>query len=441
MGGLGLALLAIGYVGALFGRMIRAAVSRQREYLADASAVQFTRHPEGIAGALKKIGGIESGSRIGHARAEEASHMFFGQAFESRLTTLFATHPPLQDRIKRIDPRFGPESTKTAGESKKRRRKGRGKQTAAAGTSGFATQPEGGGQPAGSTGAAGQPTEPEPEGEDAIARIGHPSDKHLKHAATLIRNLPQSLKDAAHEPFGARALVFAMVLDQEPKAREKQFDRLREHTDKQVYELTQQLAKTLDKLDLRGRLPLLDMAVPALREMSHNQYHTFRDNLQALIEADEKLELFEWMLQRTLKRFVGPAFEKRAKPHVRYYSLKPLAASCQHLLSMLAYISHDQQEAAKRAFAQGAAYLPLEGLNLEGPASVREFASLDQALTSLAEVSPREKRRVLHACAEVIAADKKVTVREGELLRLIADSLGCPMPPLLPGQPIGGNGR
>ena len=104
---LGLALFAIGYLGTLFGNLIKAAVSRQREFLADASAVQFTRNPEGISHALAKIGGLTQGSRMASSLAAEASHMFFGDGMVHRISSVMATHPPLPERILRVDPSFG----------------------------------------------------------------------------------------------------------------------------------------------------------------------------------------------------------------------------------------------------------------------------------------------------------------------------------------------
>jgi len=102
---IGLALFIIGYIGVFFGNIIKAAVSRQREYLADAAAVQFTRNPEALSGALQQIGAREYGSKIGHANADETAHLFFGQALSSWFT-LMATHPPLDKRIKRIQPNW-----------------------------------------------------------------------------------------------------------------------------------------------------------------------------------------------------------------------------------------------------------------------------------------------------------------------------------------------
>ena len=103
---LGLALIVIGWVGVFFGRLIQAAVSRQREFLADASSVQFTRNPAGLAGALKKIGGLSYGSKLEAAHAEEASHMFFGNGMGESFFHLMDTHPPLAERIRAIDPSF-----------------------------------------------------------------------------------------------------------------------------------------------------------------------------------------------------------------------------------------------------------------------------------------------------------------------------------------------
>ena len=104
---IGLALFVLGLLGALFGRILQSAVSRRREYLADATAVEFTRNPVGLANALKKIGATQAGSRVSNSHAEEARHMFFAQASAS-VVGLFATHPPLVDRIRALEPDFEP---------------------------------------------------------------------------------------------------------------------------------------------------------------------------------------------------------------------------------------------------------------------------------------------------------------------------------------------
>src|SRR5207248_1582459 len=102
----GAGLQIIGFLGVFFGSMIKSAVSKQREFLADASAVQFTRNPDGIGGALKKIGGLAQGSRLVAPRAAQASHLYFSDGVGFSLVDIFATHPPLAERIRQIDPNW-----------------------------------------------------------------------------------------------------------------------------------------------------------------------------------------------------------------------------------------------------------------------------------------------------------------------------------------------
>jgi Zn-dependent protease with chaperone function len=475
---LGVALLVIGAVGSFFGKLIKAAVSRQREYLADASAVQFTRNPEGLSGALQKIGGLTTGSKVRDAHAEEASHMFFGQAFTSKLSSLFATHPPLTERIQRIDPSFQGEFAQVDAEpdrgeatagfagggparstgrepgggfserlQKATQSEGESASDAASAPAGAASQGDVT-QTAAAVGAAaaagGDATSSKASGSSAgsgdadatgIGRIGNPTPEHLQHASKLIRELPQPVKKAAHEPYGARALIYALLLDPNDTVRDHQWQHLNASADPQVQKLTRQLAEQIDHIDPQARLPLLDMAVPALRELSPTQYQTFKQNLDALIKADEKIELFEWMLQRTLNRYVAPDRPNSDQGRVRHKTLSAVADPCALLLSTLAYVGHSDQDAAKHAFEQAKQATGLQALSLRDPKDCNH-AALDEALSTLAGLAPRAKRSLLMACGISIAADAEATVREVELLRLFADSLGCPMPPVLPGQPL-----
>jgi Zn-dependent protease with chaperone function len=456
---LGVALLVIGAVGSFFGKLIKAAVSRQREYLADASAVQFTRNPEGLAGALKKIGGVSTGSRVQNAHAEEASHMFFGQAFASKFSSLFATHPVLTERIQRIDPSFQGEfepieplpgqygeakagfgrgqtdqSSRGSdragggfGERIEAARTNAGAETAGASTAGQGGMSAGQFLEGAAMAAAASST------ATGIGQIGQPTAEHLQHATALIRGLANDVKQAAHEPYGARAVVYALLLDPSKDVRDHQWQHLTASADPHVQKLTEQLARQIDGIDPQARLPLLDMAVPALRELSPTQYKTFKQNLDALIKADEKVELFEWMLRRTLARYVGPAKEQRSEGKVRYKSLNAVSDSCAVLLSTLAYIGHSDEEGASRAFDQAKQAMGLEDISLLSPKACGHDP-LDEALTTLTAVAPKAKRTLLRACCACVAADEQATIREVELLRLIADSLGCPMPPVLAGQ-------
>ncbi|MEE9211918.1 MAG: hypothetical protein V3U29_04615, partial [Phycisphaeraceae bacterium] len=281
--------------------------------------------------------------------------------------------------------------------------------------------------------AAGAP--PPQATPDAVSQIGRPTTAHLAYAAGLIDALPTRIKQTVHEPFGARAVVYALLINTEPEPRDRQLTRLAEHADRPVYDETQAILPLMEQLDPAARLPLVDMAVPALRALSPKQYEAFGNNVDQLVKADQKMSLFEWTLQRILLRHLQPHFQQVKPPVVQYYSLKSLAIHCSTLLSTLAYVGHKDRAEAEHAFEQASGRLNLPGLALRD-AQHCGLGAVDKALNALSTVSPRHKRRVLEACAVCISADKQITVREAELFRAMSDALGCPMPPLLPGQPL-----
>ena len=400
---LGAGLMAVGFFGMLFGNLIKAAVSRQREFLADASAVQFTRHPAGIAGALKRIGGATEGSGIESPNAPEASHMFFGLA-TSGFSGLFATHPPLAERIRRIDPSWDgalPEGPAVAS-----------RETGAAGASAFA----------GSAASVGAPS---------VDQVGQPAgEAHIEYAARLVKSLPAQLVSAAHETYGARAVVYALLLDHEAEPRERQLAHLAGMADPGVYEETLRLMPLVQQLDTRARLPLLDMSLPALRGLVLAQYDLFKGNVAALVEADNTIDLFEWALHRILLHDLEAHFVKRRPPRVRHRTLAAVRPHAELLLSMLAYAGHRDLESAQHGFEEAKRGLGLPQARLH-PADAVEFAALDRALAAVEESAPKVKRRVLRAAVACIAADRTVTATEAELLRAMSASIGSPMPPLL----------
>ncbi len=413
----GLGLMVIGFLGTFFGNLIKATVSRQREFLADASAVQFTRNPDGIAGALKTIGGFEAGSVLASPNAPESSHLFFSQGLSRGLQLLFATHPPLAERIGRLDPSWEGGARAVA-------------PAARPATAGAAAAFAGGAapQPADSAGPAAT------EGS-ALDQVGQPTAAHIAYAAALRRGLPPAVTAAAHEPYGARAVVYALLIDRDEEPRKRQLEQLARFGEAGIDHETRRLLPEIEGLDTRVRLPLIDLALPALRALSPSQYRSFQTNVRALVAADRKIELFEWTLQRLLFAHLRPHFERVRPPRVRYSSLRKLTSECSVVLSILAYAGNPSDAEQRTAFAEGASHLGgIEPALL--PRDRCGLADLDSALERLASASPTCLQRLRTACAACIAADRKVSQTEGELLREIADALGCPMPPLLPGQPL-----
>ena len=405
---IGVALMAIGFVGTFFGNLIKASVSRQREFLADASAVQFTRNPAGIAGALKKIGGLDVGATIENPNAAEASHMFFGRAISSGLNSLFSTHPPLEERIERLDPSWTPPSD--------------GVRRAAPAV--------GGGGPA--VGVMGLSSEP---AAHAMEQIGQVTTAHLDYAEKMIASLPAEVVEAAREPYGARAVIYALLIDEDPQARSRQLEALPGIAEEDVWQLALGLHPKLSRLDPKVRLPLVDLTLPALRELSASQFERFGRAVNMLVEADQQIELFEWTLQRILLMHLEPNFKRVHPPRVRYKKMARVAAPCAVVISTLARASAHAPGVAERAIQKAGKTLGLGELQLLPPEQAG-LVQLDSALSLLAELTPQLKRRLLTACAEYISADHEISIAEAELFRAIADTLGCPVPPLLPGQPL-----
>ncbi len=425
----GLILMAVGYIGVFFGKLIKSAVSRQREYLADAAAVQFTRNPAGIAGALKKIGGWTAGSRIANAHAEEASHFFFCNGLSSSLLGLMATHPPLSDRIRKIDASFTgdfPRETPFAPLDAA---------PMAAGAAGLA-----GSVAVGHAASPAPPALPQSSArvsvdpQAVVASIGAPQKAHMDYAASLMSAVPSVVMAAAHEPSGSRAIVYALLLDRDVRVRSVQTEHLAKHADPEVYRETLRLTDSVGALPREVRLPLVDIALASLTSLSPAQYRAFRDNIRRLTEADEKIDLFEYALQHVLVRHLDPVLLGVKPSRTQFYSLRPLLSDVETLLSSLVHWGADNLEESGRAFTAATARLGRDGHGLTlHPPDQCGLDALDAALSKLAQAAPPIKKRIVGACVACVAADGRVTVDEAELLRIVADALGCPMPPLLPG--------
>ncbi|EPW6841180.1 M48 family metallopeptidase [Vibrio parahaemolyticus] len=379
--------LVLGWLGTLFGNMIKAAISRQREFLADASAVQFTRNDQGIAGALKKIGSNVQGSTLNTKASDEMSHMMFGQSKLSGFSGLFATHPPLDERIRRIEPNWNgsyaqhSHAQSTAFENEQ--------------VSGFIV---GGGSP------ASQPASP--------------SEQLNETGQRLISQLPPELVDIAREPYSARFIAFALIFDGSDIQREMI---------KSYVPLASQstLLPWLDyDLPLHLRFPLLELALPALKSLSEAQKISLCKVLRELSETDNQYSLAEWcainLLEKQLLASFG--FIKQHK------TLKQLEESVFWLLRELAWVSHSQADKAQRAYHRALAHLGFPEMKLE-PANSNWHLSR-AALELLLQLKPKDRRMFVKACRLAIESDGEITVAEGEIYRVIACFLEVPEPPL-----------
>lgn len=413
----GFLLIIFGYVGTFFGHLIRSAVSRQREFLADAAAVQFTRNPDGIGGALKKIGGYSRGSLLSASHAEEFSHMYFGDGTnKSAIWSQMATHPPLEERIRRIDPRWKGEYPKQV--SPDTFPSHATESTLSNPTSPGEAQPQGGANVknmAYSSGAIAL----------AINTIGAPQEANLQSARETLLLLPTPLKEATHSRNGAQALVYGLLLNQRQEQQNRQLELLRPRLDAEVAQALDGLHQPFANLDERLRLPLLDLAIPALKQLDASERDKLKANLLLLIEADDQTSLTEWMFLRIIERNLQDTPPAKGK-----YKLEELHEESATLLCALAYAGHDDESVARQAFAYSTALLSFDPMPWPGTKALA-LSNLDTALSRLDQLWPLQKPILLKAMAKCIEYDGQITVAEAELIRAVADTLSCPIPPLL----------
>ena len=425
---LGLALIVIGAIGLFFGRLIQAALSRQREFLADASSVQFTRNPAGLSGALQKIGG--AGSKLESPQAGEASHMFFGNGMGKPLFGMMATHPSLAERIRAIDPGWDgkfktPVASEVAEESANEEAKLKSSRSpfpgipgmwgVGAGDSGFATN-------AVLVGAV-------------LPNLGNPTPSHLRYAEELRNSFPEKVQSAARQPLDASALIYALLLSPGETLRTQQLTELARRAAPGMADKTTAIWPEVQPIAARARLPLVNLAMPALRHLRHDEFEQFSQALQWLIESDGQIEIFEFVLQKIVRRHLASQSGETRPTSIQYHTLKPLVSDCSVVLSALANVSSSNSVEIQKAFQAGASHLRAvsEGLRFL-PHEKSGLEQLDTALDRLALAALQIKKNLLEACVQVVGADGLIQEREAELLRAIADTLDCPIPPFLPPQ-------
>ena len=407
-------LIVIGYAGTFFGNIIKAAVSRQREFLADASAVQYTRNPFGISSALKKIGGLSAGSLLRHPDAREISHLLFGQGVKSFFGGIFSTHPPLHERIKRIEPGWDGKFLygETAADATFPAAQ------AAAAVAGFA------------------PSVSTTNDASFIDAIGQPGEAQLQQARKILQQIPPPLLQMAHQPYGARAVIFLLLLSVSESVKSRQLNHLQSGTDPQVMGLLEKLVPQYAPVSAVFRLPLLDICVPSLKQLSKQQYIQFKKNILTVIVVDNKVELFEWSLLRILEQCLEPAFGRHAKTGSQYKSLQPVAGSCHRILSALAMVDSDTDEQARQAYAAGWQKLGLSEFMELDFGALENMRSLDQAIAGIAQLHPLQKPRFIKACCRCAEAHNDVDAEEIEMIRAIAACIDVPVPPHLENQAL-----
>ncbi len=409
----GLVLMIIGYIGYFFGRLIQAAVSRQREFLADASSIQFTRNPAGIGGALKKIGGYSLGSSLDTHRAAEIGHFFFAQAFTSSFATVWATHPPLDERIRAIDSQWDgkffvpPEKADIVHET-------------------FSAKL----QPVPAHTAPSKPLQASHTALSAIAAIGTLTSSAITGAQNLIDGLPPRLLEAARDAQQAPTLIYGLLLNADATVRDQQCSIVAARAGAGALPALDALAPAIAALGPGNKLPLVQLASPALHQLPPTTLTPFFETLDQLIHTHGQVDTFEFALQKILRRNLALGQQPTGMGQ-QIFSFDALAGEINVVLSALAHASSDDERAASTAFNAGATQLRmLEGKLLFLPPGACAAKELDDALDRLAIASLPIKQRLVTAAAHVVSADGVILIGEAELLRAVSAALDVPMPPL-----------
>lgn len=414
---IGVGLIAIGYIGVFFANLIKASISRQREFLADASAVQFTRNPDGIAGALLKIGGYSFGSRLGTPNASEASHLFFGNALTS---SYFATHPPLSERIHRLLPYWDGTFPKVSAAPIYEKRRAAKNLATMNQAMGFDK----------SNPSIDSPTHVD-EAIESLRTL-HPEQVDLGQG--LMENLPLPWLEACRSPASAQCVVFALVLSEDETLREQELSRLATTAGDDAADYARSFSSELRNIHSVVKIGLIDLSIPALRLLSPEEYKRFRTLLWSIVSSDDQIDLFEFMLLRIITRHLDISFRQAKPERTVYHRIHPLLDDVGVVLSTLAAMSHAGDSAlADEAFARASAHLRKNNF-VEVHRKSAEECGLDQigkALDRMAEASIVVKRQVIEACAYSVISDGAITSHEAELIRSVADAIGCPIPPFV----------
>ncbi|MEY4797755.1 MAG: hypothetical protein RI978_56 [Verrucomicrobiota bacterium] len=387
----GFVIFLLGLGGVLFARIIQASVSRQREYLADASAVQFTRNPEGLAGALKKIAGLKGGQREATTSELETQHLFFSST-GGFMEFIFSSHPPIGDRIRRLLPTFdgvipdvepvGASDELVAGLS--------GRQASAA--------------------------IPPPIRSARAHRI--PTNLEIQEAVGFQGTLPMELRASAADSIGAMAIVLGLILRQNPELRAQQLQTAQGLAGGEVIAEALRLAPLLQALPAGSRLPLLDLSMPALRQLSKAQLALFRLAIQK-VGFDANDGLIVLLVQASMRRHLDDAGRSGPPP------LVGLSVSYALVLSAVVRTSRETAQAQQEAFALGVAELARPDLSTTILAeSDVDLQKVDEALAVIAAQSVFERRRFVRACGVAMLHDDVAEAAEIEILRAVADTLG-----------------
>lgn len=415
---LGLGLAILGWIGVFFARIVKAAVSRQREYLADASAVQFTRQKDGIANALKKIGGYSRHSYIKAADPEEISHMLFAGG-TARLTSLLATHPPLTDRIRALDPSFretdyeeidpreinATEAARLAEAQDSGTAAGIAPATAAAVTAGIADS------------------------------IGQPQAQHVSFAKKIRQSLPAEIYDAAHTADGAFLLTVALTLSEAQL--ETQLGLVEEQLGAQRAQVVRKYFSQIHDAGAVYRLPILEIAFPMLKQRPAPQLEFLVKLIRKLVEIDGEIDIGEFCFYRVVASHLSQATDPVAARKGNRVPRKAARRAAIDLVRIVAEQGNGDPQAVEHAYAAGiAGFGKWAAEQKDFKPAAATVATLDESLETLRNINSAGQQSLLEAVSETITHDGRMTGREAELLRAVCASLDCPLPPILADNPV-----
>jgi Zn-dependent protease with chaperone function len=404
------AVLVIGYIGLFFGRLIQAAVSRSREALADASAVQFTRDPSGLRGALVKIGASAAGSRVANPEVEEVAHMLFAPG----MSRFFATHPPLLERLKAIDPRFDAKEIDRA------------RASMAAQLQAQAVVEE---TPAAQAKAAEYVIDLPAAAPTMVAQlVGNPGTAHMQLAREIRQSLPGAVVAAGRHADSARALLLALALDSNPATRARQKQVIAQRLSAEIAAATAALEPDVDALEPEQRIPALLRGFPALRQLTHEERVQLMACLNGMLPRDGNVALHSYVLRKLAQMHLRDDLDPGAR--TRRLTLDVVQGDAQVLFSVLAHHGHSDEISARRAYEAGMHHLfPRErpAYGIAGPWTT----ALDLALSRLDQLAPIAKEQLVEAMVATVTHDQQLTIGEAELLRAVCASVHCPLPPLV----------
>ena len=354
--------------------------------------------------------------------------MFFGNGISEPFIGLLETHPPLAERIRVFDPNFDGQFPVVRYDGRDRQSGRRFQNRGVRRCRIFLARSSA----AQSSPRAGRARRPSSGRTPFCRNLGNPTPLHLRYAEQLRESLPDSVKAAAREPLDAVALIYAMLLSNDDNGRATQLAGLASRADPAIAQKTAALFPDVSQAATHAHLPMVNLALGALRHLTAEQYNTFSQTLDWLIESDGKIELFEFVLHKIILHNLAPQFAGAARAVVQYYSIRPLVPDCAVLISALANVGSSDAAEIQKAFDTGAPYMhaPDDGLQLL-PREQCGVEQLDTALNRLAQAAPLIKKNLIEACIHTVGADGVILEAEAELLRAIADTLDCPIPPFV----------